>query len=87
MAACLRRAGITPNATRDSSGRERVLPLGLPFSLTFARGDAASWYWNGKPLDVPDRERCCAPDAWAFRASHPRKGRWVAFVVGELKGI
>jgi hypothetical protein len=64
-AVCLKQLGIKAELGCDSSRRERVIPLGLPFTLTYLRkSNTTGWYWHNKPKTTPDLERCCAPDAW-----------------------
>jgi len=71
-ALCLKSIGILPEPAYDSRLRERVLPLGLPFTITYPRkANTTGWYWHHKVPETPDRERCCAPDMWG---THGYKG-------------
>lgn len=64
-ALCLRDVGIDPEETVDSKGREYVVPLGIPFSLTYRRKPTStSWFWHLKPESRGDMENCCSPYAW-----------------------
>lgn len=64
-ALCLNSINIHAESSRDVKLRERVLPLGLPFTVTYPRkANTTGWYWHHKPKETPDMERCCAPDMW-----------------------
>ena len=64
-ALCLKGIGIHAESARDAAMRERVLPLGLPFTVTYPRKtNTTGWYWHHKPRETPDMHLCCAPDMW-----------------------
>lgn len=78
-ALCLNSIGIRAELGCDAKRRERVLPLGLPFTVTYPRkSNTTGWYWNHKPPDTPDLERCCAPDLWGTHG-YKVDGRMRAF--------
>lgn len=66
-ARCLRDVGILAEETIDDQNREFVLPLGIPFTVTYKRKPTStSWYWRFKPHTRGDEDKCCSPHAWGI---------------------
>jgi len=69
---CLAEVGVVAENALEDNTREYVVPLGIPFSLTyFRKPDTTSWYWAGKPTTRGDMKDCCSVKAWGI---HGYKG-------------
>lgn len=61
IAKCLSEVGVFAEAALEDGTKETVIPLGIPFTLTYKRKqNTTGWIWHGKPLDRGDREDCCS---------------------------
>jgi len=64
---CLADVGVFARETLEDGQREFVIPLGIPFTLTYVRKEnSTSWYWFNKPWTRGDRRNCCSNKAWGF---------------------
>eukprot|EP00511_Aplanochytrium_stocchinoi_P012434 CAMPEP_0204877442 /NCGR_PEP_ID=MMETSP1348-20121228/48193_1 /ASSEMBLY_ACC=CAM_ASM_000700 /TAXON_ID=215587 /ORGANISM="Aplanochytrium stocchinoi, Strain GSBS06" /LENGTH=123 /DNA_ID=CAMNT_0052034303 /DNA_START=271 /DNA_END=642 /DNA_ORIENTATION=+ len=64
---CLKDVGVLPEETVDNMQQEYVVPLGIPFSLTYKRKPtSSSWFWRLKPQSRGDMENCCSSKAWGI---------------------
>jgi len=61
IAKCLEETGVYAEASLEDDTKETVIPLGIPFTLTYKRKhNTTGWVWNGKPQSRGDREDCCS---------------------------
>lgn len=64
---CLSEVGVFAEASLEDETREHVLPLGLPFTLTYKRRPTTtSWFWDNKPYSRGDAIDCCSNSAWGI---------------------
>ncbi|GBG27359.1 Glycoprotein-N-acetylgalactosamine 3-beta-galactosyltransferase 1 [Hondaea fermentalgiana] len=64
---CLEEMGIYAEDTLEEGFREHVVPLGIPFSLTYYRkANSTSWYWAGKTRTRGTMRDCCSVHAWGI---------------------
>jgi len=58
---CLEEVGVLAEETLEDNQKEAVVPLGIPFTLTyFRKRNSTSWYWASKPWSRGDRIDCCS---------------------------
>lgn len=71
---CLAEVGVYAEETLENNKSEAVLPLGIPFTLTyFRKKNSTSWYWAHKPWTRGDMFDCCSQKyGWGI---HGYKGR------------
>mmetsp|Transcript_5195 Transcript_5195/g.7950 ORF Transcript_5195/g.7950 Transcript_5195/m.7950 type:complete len:436 (+) Transcript_5195:441-1748(+) len=64
---CLMDMNVTADPTLEDGKRVYVIPLGIPFTLTYKRKPTTtSWYWYLKPQSRGDENECCSVYAWGI---------------------